>query len=215
MNTGMKLSLWISSMEPQRSRTDPWSLARCGKTFHTHLWSSDFTLSILYFSEWDKKTFTFSHRLKLKYLRLVVSSSAPLAVSWVRWSTWAPRDQCSALQLALMPLLLRWRSMLLYKNPWSKKNSFALSIWYFCRICTDNQAQISYFFYFFRHPLKVVVEGMYDVKLYPEDGETTTILNIKRGIISALAVPLLEEDKNKNMVQYFNNQQNAFNFCKF
>lgn len=52
----------------------------------------------------------------------------------------------------------------------------------------------------FRYPLKVVVEGMYDVKLYPEDGETTTILNIKRGIISALAVPLLEGDKNKLMV---------------
>ncbi|XP_071324154.1 apolipoprotein Bb, tandem duplicate 1 [Trachinotus anak] len=50
-----------------------------------------------------------------------------------------------------------------------------------------------------RYPLKVVVEGEYDVKLYPEDGETTTILNIKRGIISALAVPLVEEDKNKNM----------------
>ncbi|XP_074472222.1 apolipoprotein B-100-like [Sebastes fasciatus] len=50
-----------------------------------------------------------------------------------------------------------------------------------------------------RYPLQVVVEGVYDVELYPEDGETTTILNIKRGIISALAVPLLEEDKNKNM----------------
>ncbi|XP_070782434.1 apolipoprotein B-100-like [Enoplosus armatus] len=50
-----------------------------------------------------------------------------------------------------------------------------------------------------RYPLKYVVEGVSDVKLYPEDGETTTILNIKRGIISALAVPLLEEDKNKNM----------------
>ncbi|KAM9778214.1 apolipoprotein Bb, tandem duplicate 1 [Syngnathus typhle] len=50
-----------------------------------------------------------------------------------------------------------------------------------------------------RYPLKVVVEGVYDVKLYPEEGETTTTLNIKRGIISALAVPLLEEDKNKNM----------------
>ncbi|XP_040919863.1 apolipoprotein B-100-like [Toxotes jaculatrix] len=50
-----------------------------------------------------------------------------------------------------------------------------------------------------RYPLKVVVEGVYDVKLYPEEGETTTILNFKRGIISALAVPLVEEDKNKNM----------------
>uniref|UniRef100_A0A673C917 Apolipoprotein Bb, tandem duplicate 2 n=1 Tax=Sphaeramia orbicularis TaxID=375764 RepID=A0A673C917_9TELE len=34
---------------------------------------------------------------------------------------------------------------------------------------------------------------------YPEEGETTTILNVKRGIISALAVPLVEEDKNKYM----------------
>ncbi|XP_038583475.1 apolipoprotein B-100-like [Micropterus salmoides] len=50
-----------------------------------------------------------------------------------------------------------------------------------------------------KYPLKVVVEGVYDVKLYPEDGETSTILNIKRGIISVLAVPLLEEDKNRNM----------------
>lgn len=52
----------------------------------------------------------------------------------------------------------------------------------------------------FRYPLKVVVDGMYGIKLYPEDGETTTTLNIKRGIISALAVPLLEEDMNKKMV---------------
>lgn len=51
-----------------------------------------------------------------------------------------------------------------------------------------------------RYPLKFVVDGVDDVELYPEDGETTTILNIKRGIISALAVPLLEEDKNKMMV---------------
>uniref|UniRef100_A0A3P9J441 Apolipoprotein Bb, tandem duplicate 2 n=1 Tax=Oryzias latipes TaxID=8090 RepID=A0A3P9J441_ORYLA len=34
---------------------------------------------------------------------------------------------------------------------------------------------------------------------YPEDGETSTILNFKRGIVSALAVPALQEDKNKNM----------------
>ncbi|XP_063351865.1 apolipoprotein Bb, tandem duplicate 1 [Pelmatolapia mariae] len=50
-----------------------------------------------------------------------------------------------------------------------------------------------------KYPLRVVIEGLYDVKLYPEDGETTTVLNFKRGIISALAVPVLEEDKNKNM----------------
>lgn len=47
-----------------------------------------------------------------------------------------------------------------------------------------------------------MIEGLYDVKLYPEEGETTTVLNFKRGIISALAVPVLEEDKNKNMVQH-------------
>ncbi|RVE55741.1 hypothetical protein OJAV_G00229140 [Oryzias javanicus] len=50
-----------------------------------------------------------------------------------------------------------------------------------------------------RYPLKVVVEGENDVKLYPEDGETTTVLNFKRGIVSALAVPALQEDKNKYM----------------
>ncbi|XP_007547892.2 apolipoprotein Bb, tandem duplicate 1 [Poecilia formosa] len=50
-----------------------------------------------------------------------------------------------------------------------------------------------------RHPLKFVVEGEYDVKLFPADGETTNILNFKRGIVSALAVPLLEEEKNHNM----------------
>lgn len=33
------------------------------------------------------------------------------------------------------------------------------------------------------------------IKLYPEEGETTTILNIKRGIISALAVPTLEDNR--------------------
>lgn len=56
-----------------------------------------------------------------------------------------------------------------------------------------------------------MVEGVYDVKLYPEEGETTTTLNIKRGIISALAVPLLEEQKNKIMVRGINqeNEQNS------
>uniref|UniRef100_A0A8C7PAW4 Vitellogenin domain-containing protein n=1 Tax=Oncorhynchus mykiss TaxID=8022 RepID=A0A8C7PAW4_ONCMY len=50
-----------------------------------------------------------------------------------------------------------------------------------------------------KHPLKFVVEGVYDVKLYPEEDESVTILNIKRGIVSALAVPLLEEENNKKM----------------
>ncbi len=66
-----------------------------------------------------KKTFTFSHRLKLKYLRLVVSSFAPLAVAWVRWLTWTQRATlCSVQHPALMPLLLKWRSMLLNENNW-------------------------------------------------------------------------------------------------
>ena len=42
--------------------------------------------------------------------------------------------------------------------------------------------------------------GVYDVKLYSEEEETTSILNFKRGIISALLVPLVEDDKNKDMV---------------
>lgn len=58
-----------------------------------------------------------------------------------------------------------------------------------------------------RYPLKFVVEGKYDVKLYPEDGESTTILNVKRGIISALAVPLVEEDMNKKMVSECKRQE--------
>lgn len=51
-----------------------------------------------------------------------------------------------------------------------------------------------------------MVEGEYDVKLYPEVGETTTTLNFKRGIVSALAVPLLEDDENRNMVASFMNK---------
>ncbi|KAM9354955.1 apolipoprotein Bb, tandem duplicate 1 [Pholidichthys leucotaenia] len=50
-----------------------------------------------------------------------------------------------------------------------------------------------------RNPLKFVVEGLHDVKLYPEDGEKTNILNFKRGIISAILAPLLEEEKNNKM----------------
>lgn len=52
-----------------------------------------------------------------------------------------------------------------------------------------------------RNPLKVMVEGQTGVKLFPEEDETTTILNIKRGIVSALIVPALEEEKNKDMVR--------------
>ncbi|KAF4099959.1 hypothetical protein G5714_020085 [Onychostoma macrolepis] len=50
-----------------------------------------------------------------------------------------------------------------------------------------------------KYPLKFTVEGDDDIKLFPEEDELINILNIKRGIISALAVPVLEEDRNKEM----------------
>uniref|UniRef100_A0AAX7U3W8 Vitellogenin domain-containing protein n=1 Tax=Astatotilapia calliptera TaxID=8154 RepID=A0AAX7U3W8_ASTCA len=42
-------------------------------------------------------------------------------------------------------------------------------------------------------------EGQTDVRLYPEDNEPVNILNIKRGIVSALMVPVMEEEKNNEM----------------
>ncbi|XP_012691026.2 apolipoprotein B-100-like [Clupea harengus] len=50
-----------------------------------------------------------------------------------------------------------------------------------------------------KNTLKVIVEGETGVKLFPEQDEPTNILNIKRGIVSALMVPVLEEGKNNNM----------------
>ncbi|KAL2082664.1 hypothetical protein ACEWY4_022482 [Coilia grayii] len=50
-----------------------------------------------------------------------------------------------------------------------------------------------------KNPLKIIVEGETEVKLFPEQDEPTDILNIKRGIISALMVPVLEEGKNNRM----------------
>ncbi|XP_026174369.1 apolipoprotein B-100-like [Mastacembelus armatus] len=50
-----------------------------------------------------------------------------------------------------------------------------------------------------KNPLKITVEGQVDVKLYPEDNEPVNILNIKRGIVSALLVPVMEEEMNKQM----------------
>uniref|UniRef100_A0A671N175 Apolipoprotein B-100-like n=1 Tax=Sinocyclocheilus anshuiensis TaxID=1608454 RepID=A0A671N175_9TELE len=50
-----------------------------------------------------------------------------------------------------------------------------------------------------KNPLKFTAEGDDDIKLFPEDDEPVNILNIKRGLISALAVPVLEEDRNKRM----------------
>ncbi|KAJ0026596.1 hypothetical protein NQD34_017596 [Periophthalmus magnuspinnatus] len=46
-----------------------------------------------------------------------------------------------------------------------------------------------------KYALKVQVNEKNQIKLYPEEGETTTILNIKRGIVSALAAPGLEDNK--------------------
>ncbi|XP_053300638.1 apolipoprotein B-100 [Pleuronectes platessa] len=47
--------------------------------------------------------------------------------------------------------------------------------------------------------LKLKVEGLTNVHLYAEDNEAVHILNIKRGIVSALLVPVMEEEKNKEM----------------
>uniref|UniRef100_A0A7N6APW4 Vitellogenin domain-containing protein n=1 Tax=Anabas testudineus TaxID=64144 RepID=A0A7N6APW4_ANATE len=47
--------------------------------------------------------------------------------------------------------------------------------------------------------LKIIVEGQFTVKLFPDDDEPVNILNIKRGIFSALMVPVMEEEKNKEM----------------
>jgi len=46
-----------------------------------------------------------------------------------------------------------------------------------------------------------VVEQVTSVSIYPEKDEPENILNIKRGIISALLVPVLEEEHNKKMVR--------------
>ncbi|KAM9341244.1 apolipoprotein B-100 [Symphorus nematophorus] len=46
-----------------------------------------------------------------------------------------------------------------------------------------------------KNPLKFSVEDMTSVQLYPETDEPVNILNIKRGIISALLVPIMEEDQ--------------------
>ncbi|KAM4600709.1 apolipoprotein B-100-like [Polymixia lowei] len=50
-----------------------------------------------------------------------------------------------------------------------------------------------------KNPLKIVVEGQTDVKLFPEEDEPVKILNVKRGIVSALIVPVMEEERNREM----------------
>lgn len=48
--------------------------------------------------------------------------------------------------------------------------------------------------------MKITVGGQLRVELYPEEDEPVNILNIKRGIVSALIVPVMEEEMNKKMV---------------
>uniref|UniRef100_A0A9J8CEX0 Vitellogenin domain-containing protein n=1 Tax=Cyprinus carpio carpio TaxID=630221 RepID=A0A9J8CEX0_CYPCA len=50
-----------------------------------------------------------------------------------------------------------------------------------------------------KNVLKFVIEGETGVTLYPE-GDETNILNFKRGIISALIVPITEKEESKDMV---------------
>ncbi|KAK9531434.1 hypothetical protein VZT92_010860 [Zoarces viviparus] len=50
-----------------------------------------------------------------------------------------------------------------------------------------------------KNSLKITVEGQTDVQLYSGDDEPVNILNIKRGIVSALIVPAMEEEKDKEM----------------
>ncbi|XP_040916458.1 apolipoprotein B-100 [Toxotes jaculatrix] len=47
-----------------------------------------------------------------------------------------------------------------------------------------------------KNPLKFTVEDITSVQLYPETDEPVNILNIKRGIVSALVVPVIEEEQN-------------------
>ncbi|XP_016388548.1 apolipoprotein B-100-like, partial [Sinocyclocheilus rhinocerous] len=49
-----------------------------------------------------------------------------------------------------------------------------------------------------KNVLKFVIEGETGVTLYPE-GDETNILNFKRGIISALIVPVMEKEESKDM----------------
>lgn len=50
-----------------------------------------------------------------------------------------------------------------------------------------------------KNPLKISVVGRLRVELYPEDDEPVNILNVKRGIVSSLIVPVMEEEMNKQM----------------
>ncbi|KAF3844294.1 hypothetical protein F7725_007457 [Dissostichus mawsoni] len=53
-----------------------------------------------------------------------------------------------------------------------------------------------------QNPLKFTVEEITVVQLYPETDEPVNILNIKRGIVSALMVPVIEDETQSFMVDY-------------
>lgn len=55
----------------------------------------------------------------------------------------------------------------------------------------------------FRNLLKITWEPVVGIRLYPEPDEPVNILNIKRGIISALNVPVVEENNNIMVGQVF------------
>lgn len=52
-----------------------------------------------------------------------------------------------------------------------------------------------------RNPLKFTVEDIINVHLFPKPDEPVNILNIKRGIISALMVPVMDNDQKSLMVK--------------
>lgn len=51
--------------------------------------------------------------------------------------------------------------------------------------------------------MSFVVEQVVKVSIYPEKDEPENVVNIKKGIISALLVPVIEEEHNKIMVRLF------------
>uniref|UniRef100_A0A4W4GAX0 Vitellogenin domain-containing protein n=1 Tax=Electrophorus electricus TaxID=8005 RepID=A0A4W4GAX0_ELEEL len=51
-----------------------------------------------------------------------------------------------------------------------------------------------------KNPLNFVVEQVTNVSIFPEKDEPENIVNVKRGIISALLVPVTEEEHNRKMV---------------
>lgn len=51
------------------------------------------------------------------------------------------------------------------------------------------------FLFFFRTPLKFTVDDVSTIQLFAEADEPVNILNIKRGIISALMVPVKDEKR--------------------